>query len=148
MLELLRLDGKRSVFAESDLQVIDRTFLVGDILRPAVTSPTPPYHPPGVLLEQTTLVKLQRVLSKQDLPGQFNAKDVVGATRVLRGDIVLYGSWVGLVEECFAEALVKNSPLTIKQAGSFLAVGLKDVALVSRASSLIIPPAYSHFTKR
>lgn len=134
-LEVLRMDGKRSQVSELDIQVVDRTFLVGDIVQPNLTPGVTTKHPPGVLLEQQTLLTLQLVLSKQHLRGKYDAKDVVGATRILRGDIVLYENWVGLVEECWEEGIVKDSDTRIQQAGSVLGVGPAKLSTVSLRSS-------------
>ena len=80
----------------------------------------------GVITNLATQVQLQRVLSELPLPGWFDVKDLVAACRIARGDHVVWGDWVGMVEEVFEMAMVETTngpPRRICDTGNSLSVG-------------------------
>ncbi|CEQ42576.1 SPOSA6832_04405, partial [Sporobolomyces salmonicolor] len=127
-LEVLHPDGSRSEVLESATSIIDRGFLRGDLVRTRrVPGSTGPKSQAGQIVDMQTEVQLQRVLAPQDkLEGWFDAKELVAAARINRGDHVVHGDWVGLVEEVFEMAMIETAMGAIRRVcdtGTTLSVG-------------------------
>ncbi|GAA5986419.1 hypothetical protein JCM10908_003747 [Rhodotorula pacifica] len=110
-LEVLLPDGTRLQVLESSTTLIDKGFLRGDIVRPRCAPGASMLPPPrgqlGQIVEMKTEVQLQRVLTGSELEGWFDAKELVAATRVNHGDHVVYGDWIGVVQEVFEMAMIE-----------------------------------------
>ncbi|GAA6031154.1 hypothetical protein JCM8097_004030 [Rhodosporidiobolus ruineniae] len=114
-LEVLHPDGTRSEILESTVSVVDKGFLRGDIVRLRSDAPSgssgskkrKPKSQVGQIVDLKTEVQLQRVITAEPLPGWHDADDLVAAARISRGDHVVYGEWVGLVEEVFEMAMIE-----------------------------------------
>ena len=134
-LEVLHPSGERSEVPESSVTVVDRGFLAGDVVRL-----TGGKSQAGVITNLETEVQLQRVLSDDVLDGWFDVKDLVAACRIARGDHVISGDWVGMVEEVFEMAMVETThgpPRRICDTGNSLSVG---------STTDVSPPAPVHVT--
>ncbi|BGP15191.1 hypothetical protein JCM10213_000859 [Rhodosporidiobolus nylandii] len=119
-LEVLHPDGSRSEILESTATVIDKGFLRGDIVRLRSDDPSSandgsgkkkkkraPKQQVGQITLLKTQVQLQRVITGEKLDGWFDADELVAAARINRGDHVVHGEWVGLVEEVFEMAMIE-----------------------------------------
>ncbi|GAA5927706.1 ubiquitin-conjugating enzyme E2 [Sporobolomyces koalae] len=130
-LEVLHPDGTRSEVLEASTELVDRGFLRGDMVRPARPRNTPPAATKpqaGTIIDISAQVKLERVLAPQDrLEPWYDTKDFVAANRINRGDHVVFGEWIGLVEEVFQVAIIEFENGTLKRVcdglGSNLSVG-------------------------
>ncbi|GAA5892596.1 ubiquitin-conjugating enzyme E2 [Sporobolomyces salmoneus] len=111
-LEVLHPDGTRTEVLESSTQIVDRGFLRGDIVRPARAPGTraPAVKPQaGIIVDIDAQVQLQRVLEPHErLEEWYDSKLLVASARINRGDHVVYGDWVGLVEEVFEMAMIET----------------------------------------
>ncbi|GAA5879197.1 hypothetical protein JCM1840_007608 [Sporobolomyces johnsonii] len=135
-LEVLHPDGSRSEVLESATSIIDRGFLRGDLVRTRrEPGSTAPKSQAGQIVDMQTEVQLQRVLAPHDkLEGWFDAKDLVAAARINRGDHVVHGEWVGLVEEVFEMAMIETAMGAIRRVcdtGTTLSVGPATEAIQS-----------------
>lgn len=120
-MEILHPTGITTIVDESAVTVTDRGFLSADIVRR-----TGGKGQAGLITKLETRVELARVLSNERVEGTFDAKDVVAAARIARGDHVIYKDWIGMVEETFEMALVETKsgpPRRVCDSGSTLSVG-------------------------
>ncbi|GAA6004968.1 hypothetical protein JCM11491_002293 [Sporobolomyces phaffii] len=129
-LEVLHPDGSRTEVLESATQLVDRGFLRGDIVRPARPTGTLPLATKpqaGSIVEIKSEVELERVLEPHDkLEGWFDTDRLVASARINRGDHVVYGEWVGLVEEVFEMAMIETGSGSLRRVcdvGTNLSVG-------------------------
>lgn len=104
--EILFVDGERSIIKQDDVQLVDRNFVVGDLARHRTTATESSV---GVVTAIETEVKLQGVFSGQPVVDWVPVGDVVNAVRIGRGDHVIASDWIGLVEEVFEEAVVSSA---------------------------------------
>ncbi|KAM0788855.1 hypothetical protein ACM66B_002940 [Microbotryomycetes sp. NB124-2] len=124
-LEVALHTGKTIRVLESQVEIVDRGFLAGDLVR-AVDARK---GQAGTITKLETEIKLQRVLSKEDIPGWIKADEVVGEFRIARGDHVAFGGWVGMVEEVFETAQVQlrsGGTRRICDSGNTLTVGAQS----------------------
>lgn len=80
----------------------------------------------GIITSLATSVQLRRVLTDEQLEGWFKAEEIVAAARISRGDHVVLGHWVGMVEEVFEMAMVETRmgpPRRLCDTGNTLSVG-------------------------
>lgn len=89
---------------EVDAQVVDRGFLVGDLCRKAGGK-----GQAGTIVNIKTEIQIMHTLEQEQLPAWYNADSFVGAIAVTRGDHVVHGDWVGIVEETLEIGLVEMS---------------------------------------
>ncbi|GAA6062573.1 hypothetical protein JCM10212_004886 [Sporobolomyces blumeae] len=134
-LEVLHPTGSRSEVLETDTTLIDRGFLRGDLVRPCRPKPTSLVGPPpavpkvqaGQIVDIQSEVQLERVLAPHDkLDGWFDTRDLVAAARINRGDHVVSGEWIGLVEEVFEMAMIETALGIVRRVcdvGTSLSVG-------------------------
>ncbi|BGP07228.1 hypothetical protein JCM10049v2_003059 [Rhodotorula toruloides] len=110
-LEVLHPDGSRTEILESTVTVVDRGLLFGDVVRPRRPHGTPattrPKGPLGQIADMKTEVQLQRILTGEFLDGWFDTDELVAAARMNRGDHVVSGDWIGVVEEVFEMAHIE-----------------------------------------
>jgi hypothetical protein len=78
--------GNSTEVAESSVTVVDRGFLLGDLVRASGGR-----GQAGLITKLETSVQLQRVLSGEHLGGWFEAEKIVAAARMSRGDHVVFG---------------------------------------------------------
>ncbi|GAA5897227.1 hypothetical protein JCM6882_001820 [Rhodosporidiobolus microsporus] len=136
-LEVLHPSGQRSELLESLCTVVDKGFLRGDLVRLRSASSKPGKKSKKTQLGQITAlktkVKLQRVITGEELEGWHDADLLVAAARVNRGDHVVHGEWVGLVEEVFEMAMIEagNAGLVrrVCDTGTSLSVGSATEAI-------------------
>lgn len=119
---MLHPAGHRTEVLESSVTIVDRGFLLGDLVRM-----NGGVGQAGIITSLDVSLKLQRVLSGEVLSGWFDAKEVVAAARIGRGDHVVHGCWVGMVEEVFEMAMVESASgpaRRICDTGNMLSVGV------------------------
>ena len=120
-LELIHPSGITTIVRESEVTVTDRGFLSADVVRRSGGK-----GQAGLITKLDTRVELVRVLSNEPVEGTFDTKEVIAASRVARGDHVVYNDWIGMVEETFEMALVETKsgpPRRVCDSGSTLTVG-------------------------
>ena len=129
-LEVLSPDGTRREILETSTTLVDRGFIRGDLVRPARPRNTPPSaqkSQSGTIISISSRVQLQRVLAPSETnENWYETSDLVAAARVNRGDHVVSGDWVGIVEEVFEMALIETSNGGLRRVcdvGSNLSVG-------------------------
>ncbi|GAA6016084.1 hypothetical protein JCM10207_004437 [Rhodosporidiobolus poonsookiae] len=131
-LEVLHPDGTRSEIREATAVVVDKGFLRGDMVRLRSDSRDAQRAKGrktqiGQIVNLSTQVQLQRVIGGEELPGWIEADQLVAAARINRGDHVVHGEWVGLVEEVFEMAMIEagNAGLIrrVCDTGTSLSVG-------------------------
>ncbi|KAK4700888.1 ubiquitin-conjugating enzyme E2 O, partial [Phenoliferia sp. Uapishka_3] len=139
-LEVLHPSGARSEVLESSVRVVDRGFLSGDLVRAHGGK-----SQAGIITNLSTQVQLERVLSGEVLDGWFEVEEVVAACRFARGDHVVWGDWVGMIEEVFEMAMVETRdgpPRRICDTGNSLSVGsTTDAFLLDRLPKLLVDPS-------
>ncbi|GAA5823545.1 hypothetical protein JCM11251_000674 [Rhodosporidiobolus azoricus] len=136
-LEVLHPSGERSEILEASCTVVDKGFLRGDVVRLRSAASKPGRKTKKTQLGQitslSTQVQLQRVITGDKLEGWFDAEELVAAARVNRGDHVVHGEWVGLVEEVFEMAMIEagNAGLVrrVCDTGTSLSVGSATEAI-------------------
>ncbi|GAA5970526.1 hypothetical protein JCM11641_007339 [Rhodosporidiobolus odoratus] len=131
-LEILHPSGNRSEILEASTKVVDKGFLRGDVVRlrtdrtDSNKKKKKSKTQSGQIVELSTKVQLQRVITKEQLEGWFDAAELVAAARVNRGDHVVCGEWIGLVEEVFEMAMIEDGNGLVSRvcdAGTTLSVG-------------------------
>jgi ubiquitin-conjugating enzyme E2 O len=109
----LQTDQYRIIFSSgrlllahaSELELVDRSFQVGDICK-TVKTRGPNYMVTGVVVDIKVKVALQDVNSKADVAGLVDARYIRPAADIRRDDHVIYNNWVGIVDNVFEEGLL------------------------------------------
>ena len=83
----------------------DRSFVIGDLARRVQTTNGSDV---GVVVNLFTEALLEGVFSHRSLGDWIPVSKLVNAVRISRGDHVIAGDWVGVVEEVFEEAMVAS----------------------------------------
>ncbi|KAI5475908.1 ubiquitin-conjugating enzyme E2 O [Pseudohyphozyma bogoriensis] len=138
-IEILLPDGKREVIVESDSEIVDRGFIMGDLVRVVGAKGK---AQAGIVTEMKTEIRLQRVLSGEKVDEWIESEKVVASARVARGDHVAHGEWVGIVEEVFEMAMVETEEGLVRRIcdiGSTLSVGNTGESLL--LDRVTFPPA-------
>lgn len=129
-LEILHPGGARTEIPEIECTIVDRNFLIGDIVRAAGGA-----GQAGIITHLTTSVQLSRVLAGVELEGWIDTEEIVAAARLCRADHVVFGDWVGIVVEVFEMAMfetgVGEPPKRVCDTGNAFTVGALAAAEVS-----------------
>lgn len=104
-LEVIDSKGKHNFVAEELVTVVDRGFMAGDIVKLAGSKAS---AQAGIVTQLQTMVQLERVLTGEKIASWIKAEDVVASARIVRGDHVVFGHWVGMVEDVFEVAMVES----------------------------------------
>ncbi|KAF9455069.1 hypothetical protein P691DRAFT_691418 [Macrolepiota fuliginosa MF-IS2] len=119
---------EREVLSESELRLVDRTFVPGDICKRTVDDVRS-----GVVLKTSTRGRLAHVISGEEVPDWKTRNDVEESQVVVPGDFVAYDDWIGQVIEVFDELSVdvksKGQVVSVPLLGSRMNVGDKGTDL-------------------
>jgi hypothetical protein len=103
--------NRRGLFEQSQLQLVDRTFLRGDYVR----KPSDSKRATGIILDVETQVKVMDAFNQTPLDTWISTDKLVNYVRISRGDHVVYGEWIGVVEEVLEEAMVQFVDGTVER---------------------------------
>ncbi|KIR72050.1 ubiquitin-conjugating enzyme E2 O [Cryptococcus deuterogattii CA1014] len=113
--------GRLAIVPESTLRLFQREFLKGDIVKRSLTS-----QESALVVNIKTEVKLQHALTGEELDQWVKYEDVSNALKIDARDRVVYGNWVGTVEEVFENGFVETKHgryYRIAEMGGLLEVG-------------------------
>ncbi|KIR52646.1 ubiquitin-conjugating enzyme E2 O [Cryptococcus gattii Ru294] len=113
--------GRLAIVPESSLRLFQREFLKGDIVKRSLTS-----QESALVVNIKTEVKLQHALTGEELDQWVKYEDVSNALKIDARDRVVYGNWVGTVEEVFENGFVETKHgryYRIAEMGGLLEVG-------------------------
>ena len=97
-------DGRVEVVQDYELELVDRSFQVGDICR--TMTPDASSMLSGVVVSIFMQVALRCIETGLRLEGWVASKDICASACIRVGDHVIYNNWVGVVEGVFSEALL------------------------------------------
>ncbi|SCV71068.1 BQ2448_3830 [Microbotryum intermedium] len=133
-LQVLHPTGYSTLVSESTVSLVNREFLPSDLVRRRGGQ-----GQAGIIVDLDISVQLQRVLhstpssptdqNEPDLeipPEWYNVKDLCAATRMSRGDHVVYQNWVGMIEEVFEMAIIETNQGVMRRVcdvGAYWTVG-------------------------
>ncbi|KIR35252.1 ubiquitin-conjugating enzyme E2 O [Cryptococcus deuterogattii MMRL2647] len=113
--------GRLAIVPESTLRLFQREFLKGDIVKRSLTS-----QESALVVNIKTEVKLQHALTGEELDQWVKYEDVSNALKIDARDRVVYGNWVGTIEEVFENGFVETKHgryYRIAEMGGLLEVG-------------------------
>ncbi|KAK7694784.1 hypothetical protein QCA50_001972 [Cerrena zonata] len=113
--------GKREILQESELQLVDRMYQPGDLLKKSIDDPRA-----GIVTGIEVKGRLEHTISGEEIPGWKSSDDVECSFEVDMGDYVVYNDWIGQIVEIFDEAVVElasNQLVRLPELSARLAVG-------------------------
>ncbi|THH34055.1 hypothetical protein EUX98_g169 [Antrodiella citrinella] len=100
--------GTREILPESKLQLVDRSYQPGDLLKRSVDDVQA-----GVVTSIEVTGLLEHTINGQEIPGWRSTDETECDLEVDMGDYVVYDDWVGQVIEMFDEAVIEMGDGTL-----------------------------------
>ncbi|CAL1695554.1 unnamed protein product [Somion occarium] len=125
--------GKREILQESELQLVDRMYQPGDLLKKSIDNPRA-----GIVTSIDVKGRLEHTISGEEIPGWKGTDDVECSFEVDMGDYVVYNDWVGQIVEIFDEAVVELSSeqlVRLPELSARLAVGQRGNNIIPHSVS-------------
>ncbi|WVR08883.1 hypothetical protein IAU60_005942 [Kwoniella sp. DSM 27419] len=125
-------DDTLAIVPESTLTLRSREFQKGDVVKRSLTS-----SESAVVTNITTEVKLQHAISKEAVAGWVDYALLENSLKVEAKDRVVYGGWLGTIEEVFEDGLIESKSgicYRFAEMGGLLEPG--------RVASDVVPPEH------
>ncbi|KAG8921952.1 hypothetical protein FRC02_012255 [Tulasnella sp. 418] len=136
--------GAQKLVHEKDYHLVDRCFQPGDLVKRRVNDVVS-----GVVLEVKARVKVEHAISNAVCDGWITSEDLETAVEVFMGDYVVFGDWIGQVEEVFDEAYAQSASgdvIRVAELGGRFQVGDRGPNLLPDSLVTTWPPGRSHNT--
>ncbi|KAG9314231.1 hypothetical protein JVU11DRAFT_5018 [Chiua virens] len=101
--------GLREIVSESEYELVDRTFQVGDYCKRSLDDVRS-----GVVVGTHVQARLVHAINGEPIKGWRNIKELRHAANVNAGDYVVYDDWIGQVIELFDELVISASGALIR----------------------------------